>query len=370
MPYSIDKDAVERALAADPLQILRRYAPEYAARFSTVRGRGPCPVHQAKGNDPNFRLSPRGWKCFSHCERGGDLLDLCVRLSGRSFHDVLTEWGDARWRVALPPVSTRRLPPPAPTDPLAILRADGLVPEDASAVRRTVHEALALGPQGRAYLASRCLNPDFAAARGFRSIESPTEWAAVEAALAASYLPGVRAAAHLAAPLPRYCPALVVPHLGPDGVHLAELRFRLLEATTKGDRMRSLKGQGNTLANAHYLHAGGEVHICEGELDALTLEQLGLRAVGLPGATTWPLLLDAKEQLRAVSLLVLWFDVDETGEEQDLRFRERLAAEFGRSWVRERVWSAVPDEDGCKDVNEVHCRGTLAELVGGAPWRS
>jgi len=370
MPYSIDKSAVEQTLAANPLQVLHRYAPEYAGRFLAARGRGPCPVHQ--GNDLNFRLSSKGWQCFSRCGTGGDLLDLCVRLSGRSFPEVLREWGAGFSYHALPPIRQRTSRQPEPVDPLEPLREDGMVPEEAAAVRRTVQETLTLGPRGRAYLAGRRIDPDLAAERGYRSVESPTDWHSVEDALAASYLPEVRKAAQLAAPLPRYCPAILLPHIGADGESLVELRFRLLEAPTKGDRMRSLKGmQGATLSNAFYLHHGGEVHLCEGELDALTLEQLGLRAIGLPGAGSWRLLFDAKEQLHAVSLLVLWFDGDETGRKEDFALRKRLDAEFGRVWTKARVRTVfVPNEDGCKDVNDFHCRGKLGPFVRGAPWRN
>jgi len=257
-------------------------------------------------------------------------------------------------------------------DPLELLREEGMVPEEAAAVRRTVQQTLTLGPRGRAYLAGRRIDPDFAADKGYRSTESPSDWYSVEDALSASYLSEVRRSAQLAAPLPRFCPAILLPHIGADGESLVELRFRLLEAPTKGDRMRSLKGtQGATLSNSCYLHHGGEVHLCEGELDALTLEQLGLRAIGLPGAGSWKLLLAAKEQLRAVSLLILWFDGDETGRKEDLALRTRLDAEFGRDWTKERVRTVfVPAGEGCKDVNDYHCRGKLGPFVGGAPWRN
>jgi hypothetical protein len=370
MPYSIDKDAVEQMLAANPIQVLQRYAPDYAGRFLPARGRGPCPVHQ--GNDLNFRLSPIGWQCFSRCGTGGDLLDLCVRLSGRSFPEVLREWEGYSFRPTLPLVRERASLQPKPVDPLELLREEGMVPEEAAAVRRTVQQTLTLGPRGRAYLAGRRIDPDFAAEKGYRSVESQSDWYSVEDALSASYLSEVRRTAQLAAPLPRFCPAILLPHIGADGVSLVELRFRLLEAPTKGDRMRSLKGmQGATLSNSSYLHHGGEVHLCEGELDALTLEQLGLRAVGLPGAGNWRLLFADKEQLRAVSLLVLWFDGDETGRKEDLALRTRLDAEFGRDWTTERVRTVfVPAENGCKDVNDYHCRGKLGSFVGGAPWRN
>jgi hypothetical protein len=246
-----------------------------------------------------------------------------------------------------------------------------MIPEEASAVRRTVQETLVLGPLGKAFLAARRLDPDFAAARGYRSVESMQEWREVEESLGASFLPEVRAMAQLAAPLLRQFPALLLPHVGQDGVSLVALRWRLLSPSPNGPKVLSLKGAKSTVSNASYLCSGGEVHICEGELDALTLEQYGLQAVGLPGAQQWKLLLVPPERLLAVSRLVLWFDADETGRRQDRELRSKLQELFGRSWMRERVRTVqIPARGMGKDVNDLHRQGTLAEFIGGAPWRA
>jgi hypothetical protein len=47
--------------------------------------RGPCPIHQGKGD--NFAVDPETgrWCCHSQCGRGGDILELEAALAGRDF---------------------------------------------------------------------------------------------------------------------------------------------------------------------------------------------------------------------------------------------------------------------------------------------
>jgi DNA primase len=77
---------------------------------------------------------------------------------------------------------------------------------------------------------------------------------------------------------------LSIPGLGREGLPYS-LRFRSVD----GSDPKYLGKHGPTrLFNIRALHeADNDIHITEGELDAITLEMCGLRAVGVCGANSW-----------------------------------------------------------------------------------
>ncbi|MET8382539.1 toprim domain-containing protein [Streptosporangium canum] len=89
-------------------------------------------------------------------------------------------------------------------------------------------------------------------------------------------------------PLPgheKYQGYLAIPYLTPDG-SLTSIRFRRLGGD--GPKYLTVSGDMPRLYNAPALvqpYTG--VCITEGEIDAITAEQCGLPAVGVPGATSW-----------------------------------------------------------------------------------
>jgi len=71
-------------------------------------------------------------------------------------------------------------------------------------------------------------------------------------------------------------------------------------------------GVGRRLFNPSGLHGASVIHVTEGELDAVTLSECGLPAVGIPGAESWkehyPVLFGGFE------VVYCWSDPDKAGE--------------------------------------------------------
>lgn len=80
---------------------------------------------------------------------------------------------------------------------------------------------------------------------------------------------------------------IVIPYLTTSGP--VKLRFRALGETT-GAKYLDMPGAKTRLYNVLAIAndpIGDRLYICEGEFDTLIAQQVGLTAVGLPGATAW-----------------------------------------------------------------------------------
>lgn len=86
--------------------------------------------------------------------------------------------------------------------------------------------------------------------------------------------------------LERFDHHLVIPSLAADG-HPVRLKFRSLEPddAKRYDQPHGVK-QGLFNVRA-FLEGSDTIVITEGEIDAMTMQQLGVPAVGLPGNSTW-----------------------------------------------------------------------------------
>lgn len=98
---------------------------------------------------------------------------------------------------------------------------------------------------------------------------------------------------------------LAIPYLTPAGP--VGMRFRCLRDHRCKDhgcpKYLGVKGAKSRMFNARtVLTAGDTIAIAEGELDAITLEQCGIPAVGIPGVRNWhdhyPLILEGFEHIR------------------------------------------------------------------------
>lgn len=171
---------------------------------------------------------------------------------------------------------------------------------------------------------------------------------------AATYRLGV-----VANPLPgheRQAGRLAIPYLGHDG-RVLTMRFRCLETHSHRDfghgKYNSLKDDPPRLYGIDAIHAAGdEIHVTEGELDAITLRRVGLHAVAVPGAALWRP--RHRRMLAGFSRVWVWADPDEAGAELTTRVCRSLRSARG---VRLR--------DG--DVTETYMKEgaqALLDLIG------
>tara|TARA_Y100000592_G_scaffold97717_1_gene169093 strand:- start:2137 stop:3852 length:1716 start_codon:yes stop_codon:yes gene_type:complete len=119
---------------------------------------------------------------------------------------------------------------------------------------------------------------------------------------------------------------------------------------------------------------GGDLIICEGEMDVLSFEQIGIFATSVPNGAPSTLskgdnnakysyLWDAKDQIESAGRIVLATDSDEPG--------RLLSEEIARRIGKARCWQIKYPED-CKDANDVlqkHGEVFLKEVLQNAtPW--
>lgn len=153
-----------------------------------------------------------------------------------------------------------------------------------------------------------------------------------------------------------YTGRLAIPYITATGV--VDIRFRCLKGhdckAAKCPKYLSLPGHKARMYEARQvIGAGSVIAVCEGELDTLTMiHQVGIPAVGLPGATNWaphyPLILSGFD-----AVLVMG-DGDDAGR----KFANTVASALDNG-------IAVPMPDG-HDVNSLVLSdgaATLRELV-------
>lgn len=110
---------------------------------------------------------------------------------------------------------------------------------------------------------------------------------------------------------------LAIPYLDRNGKPLT-MRFRRPDwyGNDRSPKYMSLTGDPARMYGVNYLHQAianfeEDIHLCEGERDAILLNQLGYPAVALPGASSfqgrW------KVMLAGFSRVFLWADGDDAG---------------------------------------------------------
>lgn len=119
---------------------------------------------------------------------------------------------------------------------------------------------------------------------------------------------------------------LAIPYLDKDGRPLT-IRFRCLVDHNCRDRNHgkymTIKDDIPRMYGIDAIHAAGdEIHVCEGELDAIILRKLGLHAVGVPGAKMWAN--RHRRMLAGFSRVYVWADPDDAGAELTAKITRAL----------------------------------------------
>ena len=132
---------------------------------------------------------------------------------------------------------------------------------------------------------------------------------------------------YVADPMPgheQYRGMLAIPYRGErrkDGTYPTwSIRFRCVKPhvglckDNGHGKYLTMKGDTARMFNVPaILEAQGEIHIAEGELDAVILNKLGYPAVALPGATQWQR--HHSRLLAGFNKVFIWGDPDEAGSE-------------------------------------------------------
>lgn len=151
--------------------------------------------------------------------------------------------------------------------------------------------------------------------------------------------------------LERFRHHVVIPYLAPDG-HVTAVRYRALDPEAKA-KYDTPAGQPTRLFGVAALEqAGDTVCLTEGELDAISLSQLGLYAVAVPGNQTWKA--HYGRLLEGFRRIVLFRDNDEAGELLEQRIRAKAP---------DLPLVSVLPPGGLKDVNEALVAGLGDELI-------
>lgn len=152
---------------------------------------------------------------------------------------------------------------------------------------------------------------------------------------------------------------LAIPYLDKDGQPLT-IRFRCLQQHDHRDlghgKYMSLPDDIPRMFNIGAIHrAGDEIHVTEGELDALVLTKIGLPAVAVPGAHLWKP--RHRVMLAGFNRVWVWGDPDDAGADFTNKITRSLMRAKG---VRLRTG----------DVTEVYVQGGAEAVLSLLPDRS
>lgn len=148
---------------------------------------------------------------------------------------------------------------------------------------------------------------------------------------------------------------LAIPYLGygPDGEEqVLSIRFRCLDSVAhlglrcdelSHGKYQGMAGEHTRMFNVRAIKdADDEIHLTEGELDAVILSQAGFPAVAIPGATNWKR--HHTRMLAGFNRIFVWGDPDEAG--------AKLVTE-----VLNRLRNAAPVRLTVGDVGETFLAG-------------
>ena len=119
---------------------------------------------------------------------------------------------------------------------------------------------------------------------------------------------------------------LAIPYLDREGKPLA-LRFRCLEQHEHRSyfhgKYNSMKDEPTRMYGIPALFgANEEIHVCEGELDSLILNKVGLPAVAIAGANNFQW--RHQKMLAGFSRIYIWGDPDDAGLEFNAKLTKRM----------------------------------------------
>lgn len=278
----VDIEALKETV--DLVEFARQYTQieqiSYTGEFA-----GPCPMC---GGDDRFHVKDNRFYCRQCCPRGGDVIDLVRLLYGLSFIEACRWLTSGTAVVPTKESATHTAPMDNEASP-----ADWRSPAFQESARRTLQATQSLllssnGTEGQAYLRGRGLHEE--------------TWR--------TYKLGFGRRFHAVNHENR--PAIFIPWLSPDGRTITAIQHRFIEAGLAKHARYSLKpGSLPLLFGLHALRPAETLVIVEGEVNCMSLHQIGVQALSVGsetnvGNTSVHTVLEA--QLTPFEHILLWFD--------------------------------------------------------------
>lgn len=306
----------------DLVEFARQYTQieqiSYTGEFA-----GPCPMC---GGDDRFHVKDNRFYCRQCYPRGGDAIDLVRLLYGLSFIEACHWLTSGTAVVPTKEPATHTAPMDNEASP-----ANWRSPAFQESARRTLRATHSLllssdGTEGQAYLRGRDLHEE--------------TWRTYKLGFGRRFHPVNH----------ENRPAIFIPWLSPDGRTINAIQHRFIEAGLAKHERYSLKpGSLPLLFGLHALRPAETLVIVEGEVNCMSLRQIGVQALSVGsetniGSAQARALLQA--QITPYVRVMIWFD--------DPTYSDKMA-----SWLTE----AEPFRE--KRILPIHAQADANDLLVG-----
>lgn len=285
----------------DTLNKLKPYLRNFIESYGEeAKGGGYVCPHCGSGRnkDSAFTIYDESTRYYCHaCEKGGDVLDLAQEVKGCDKKEAIAFLASQYLGTFSPTPKAKPQKPKAQTNP-----------KDLEAFREAYE-----GSEGAGYMISRGISTETAKAHGLGYDAKRKR--------------------------------VIIPSA--NGSYIAR--------SITGASPKVLASGARELFNASALVGGGSVFVTEGEIDALTLCEMGYRAVAL-GGLKYSLVIDALRVIPAETrpVLVLALDNDEAGQSTQKSLAHDLRAESVPFKALLSVGKYHPLYGKAKDANEAY----------------
>lgn len=270
---------------------------------------GRCPFSAHKDDTPSFTLTEKGgvllFKCFG-CGLGGDVLRFVQELTGCLFSEAVEKVAaQAGWKRGAGKVAQVFQPLPAEPEKYETLKLADL----ASAER-----SLETSPTALSWLESRCISLETAKKHHLGFVQSASRVSPTRELVDQGWV---------------LIPTIV-------GKNVTCVKYR----SVAGKAFVRKSGMETCLYNYDSIGPFEDIHVVEGEMDALTMEQCGFRTVALPGAQ-FQVTPEIKDKLLSADRIFLAGDTDAPGQ-----------AVMHKLWTELRDRTYLMKWPDTKDANE------------------
>lgn len=326
----IDTDALKQAVSL--VEVAQRYTTLTQISHSG-ESQGPCPLC---GGDDRFHVDVAKGRfyCRQCYPRGGDVIDLVMRVEGVSFSEACDHLaGNLTFLPERPSYNSSQTVAAVAETPRwqAENFQDSARRTIAATQRRLLHDE---GCAGQEYLAARGL--------------LPATWQRYKLGYGVTFHPVHR----------QQMDAIFLPWLSADGKQVTAIQHRFLDPQLqKGERYSLKAGSEPLVFGLHALEPADVVVVVEGEFNCMAINQVGIQAISVGSESS-------RASARVITLL-----------QEHLTPFERVAvwldnAGYGRQ-LADRLTAGLPFrkeiqvvDAGGPDANDLLVASELADVVG------